>query len=197
MSTGVPDDRMPGEPEWKKPDPGDRAAEDITHGGAVAAPRAAARFNPNTITAPEWLVIGGAALYLVTLVLPWLSVSVPAAGRVGLDESASGFGFAILVLALLLMVAATAWVLLPMFGVPRPVLIVAGPLIPLALCVLALLLTLGKLADVLTASSEYDGFGVSVSTGVGAYLGFLAAAAAVTGAAMLYVAARPDSPAAR
>lgn len=192
MATGVPNEHRPDEGA-RGEDARDEPVRDepIRDEPVQVGP---ARFNPMVITLPEWLVIGSAALYLVTLVLPWLSVSVPVAGLVGFDQSASGFSFAILVLALLMLVMAAAWVLLPLFGVRRPVLAITAPLVPLGLCALALLLTLGKLADVLTASSEYEGFGVDVSAGVGAYLGVLTAAAAVTGAAMLYLADQADAP---
>lgn len=158
-------------------------------GGTAPASKPATSFDAKSVSTPEWLVIGGAVAYLIAMLLPWLSVSVGEGTGLGLGESASGFDFGLLLFALLLLLAAAAWLLLRHFGVRMDLPVPRG-VVTLGLTGLALLFVLIKFFDVLTAGGDLEGSGVDVSTGVGAYLGLLAALAAVAGAVMLFQAER-------
>lgn len=142
-----------------------------------------------SLSPPQWLVIGGAIVYFLAMLFPWISISLQ--GLPGVGESANGLGQGTLLLAWLLLVAAAAWLLLPLFGVhlqiPAP-----RTVVTLGLTGLALLLTVVKIIDVATSGGGFEG--IDVSPGFGAYLGLLAALAAVAGAVLLFLADSAASP---
>jgi hypothetical protein len=115
---------------------------------------------------------GAAVLYLIALLLPWLTVS---AGP--LSQSGNGFNSGKLTFAWILLLAAAVVALLPAVGVdvklpfPRAYLL-------LGLTGLAALLTIIEVIDVLGSTDDL-GPGVDVSTGIGAWLGLLVALGAV------------------
>jgi len=200
MSTGIPGDEtgQPAVPQQPGSGPGYGGAPPpppstgstgygapsaSTPSGPTSTGKAATSFDPKSLSTPEWLVIGGAVLYLIALILPWVSVS--ASDVPGLGDSVNGFSQGLLVFAWLLLLAAAVWLLLRSFGVNLQV-SVSRALVALVLTGLALLLTLIKFIDVLSSGSDLEALGVDVGTGIGAYLGLLAALTAVAGAFMLF-----------
>lgn len=131
-------------------------------------------------------MIGGAVVFLIAMLLPWVSVSL--AEGLGIDLSESGFDSSLLVFAFLLLLAAAVWLLLRHFGVRMDLPVPRG-VVTLGLTGLALLFVVVKFIDVLTGG-DYGDFGADTGTGFGAYLGLLAALAAVAGAVMLFQAER-------
>ena len=122
------------------------------------------------------LGLGAAAiLYLIALVLPWVSVSSELAA---FDDSGNGFSSGSLVFALILLIAAAVVALLPAVGTTLKLPFPSSYLL-LGLTGLAALLTLIQFIDVLGAGDDFEGLGVEVSTGIGAWLGMLVAIAAV------------------
>lgn len=122
------------------------------------------------------LALGGAAvLFLIALLLPWLSIS---AGPI--SQSFNGFNSGKLTFAWILLIAAAALALLPAMGVnlnvPNRGLILVG------LTGLALLLTLIDVIDVLSSTDDIPG--ADVSAGIGTWLGLLVGIAAVAVAVM-------------
>lgn len=163
-------------------------------GNGTSASKATTSFDPKSVSTPEWLVIGGAVVFLIAMLLPWLNVSFgDGLPGVGLSESANGFEFGLLVFALLLLLAAAVWLLLRHFGV-RMELPVSRAIVALGLTALALLFVVIKFLDVLTSGGEFEASGVDVGAGFGAYIGLLAALAAVAGAVMLFQAERRTGP---
>jgi hypothetical protein len=118
-----------------------------------------------------------AVLYLIALVLPWVSVSSELAA---LDESGNGFSSGSLTFALLLLIAAAVVALLPAIGTPVKLPFPRAYLL-IGLTGLAALLTLVQFVDVLGAGDDVAALGIAVdvSTGIGAWLGMLVALGAV------------------
>ncbi|MCW2695829.1 MAG: conserved rane protein of unknown function [Modestobacter sp.] len=85
----------------------------------------------------DLVVAGGALLYAVLGFLPWASVTYDVLGPI----SASGYGLSVLVpVAVVLLVAAAVWALLPVGRLPA--LAVPRSVVPAGLAALAFLLTL-------------------------------------------------------
>lgn len=131
-------------------------------------------------------------LFLLALLLPWVSVSVDGGTGIGtFSESQNGFGSGLLTFAWILLIAAAVLALLPATSakvtLPFPV-----GLALLGLTGLAALLTLIALIDVLGAGDELGGLGsgVDVGTGIGAWLGILVALGALALAFLSFQASR-------
>lgn len=119
-----------------------------------------------------------ALLFLIALILPWVSISFEGAAGT-LDDSSNGFGSGLLTFAWILLIAAAVLALLPAMGTgvrlpfPRAFALIG-------LTGLAAIFTLIEFFDVLGAGDDLGGgAGVDVSTGIGAWLGLLVALAAV------------------
>lgn len=159
----------------------------FTQPPATSAPAGTSMSFDRTKVSTLDLALGGAAvLFLIALLLPWVSVSIEGAGS-AFSESTNGFSSSLLTFAWILLVLAAVIVLLPAMGVnfklPFPrgiaVLVATG---------LALLFVLIEFIDVLGAEDELGGLGagVDVSTGIGAWLGALVAIGAVVVAVMMF-----------
>lgn len=160
-------------------------ASDEGNARKVGAPhpgRAAGPTTLSSLTLADWLVLGGAVAYFVALLLPWVSLAL--VGLPELGRTANGLGQLLAVLGWLALVAAAVWLLLPVSGVtlPSPS---ARHLVTVSLGAAALVLTVAKIVDVATSDRDFGGQDVAASPGAGAYLGLLAALAAVAGALLL------------
>lgn len=124
-------------------------------------------------------------LFLIALLLPWVSIS--AEGLPGFDDSSNGFGFGLATFAWILLIAAAVLAVLPAMGTSVKLPFPRG-LALLGLTGLAAIFTLIALIDVLGAGDDVGvlGGGIDVSTGIGAWLGMLVALAAVALAFLVF-----------
>ena len=132
----------------------------------------------------DWLKVGGGAVFFVAAFLTWWKVEFEgfegfggvSEGATGLSDYVGTVGLAWLIFTAIAVLTVLA--VLGKFSLPSNI---PAPLVFLGASVFGLLLVLLRfLADGIDGG-DLDGTGISISRGIGAYLGFLAAIAVVVG----------------
>lgn len=136
----------------------------------------------NSLSQGRKIVAVAAAIGLVFSFFPWYSWKISLGGFSSSDSVSGwhGWGF----LAVLLMIAAGAWVILPLVGVSvRGVLASLPPAVTEAKLVMGLggVATLAVLLFILTEGPRTSGPGVSAGPSFGAYIGLICAVAIAAG----------------